>query len=66
MAKKKTDNKELKSVKIEKEVKKPVEKKVEIPNQKWIKILLYKDNKVHKVGYETAKLLIEIKKAELA
>jgi hypothetical protein len=65
MAKKKTDNKELKEVKTEKEVKKPAKKEIEVPNTKMVRILLYKDNKEHVVGRDLAITLISVNRAEL-
>ena len=63
MTKKKTEDKELKP---KAEVKKPEAKKAEIPNTKWVDIKINGQDRVRKVGYETAKLLIGLGKAKLA
>ena len=66
MAKKKTEDKELKP---QAEVKKPEAKKeakVEIPNTRLVKIILNNDTKIRTVGHETATILIGKKKAKLA
>ncbi len=58
----KTEDKELKP-------KAPTKKeavKKEIPNTKWVDIKINGQDRVRKVGYETAKLLIGLGKAKLA
>jgi hypothetical protein len=60
MAKKKTENKELK---VEAPTKKEAVK-VEIPNTKMVKIVL--NGQEHLVGYDLAKVLIDAKRAKLA
>lgn len=62
MAKKKTDNKELKVEKTEKQVKK---KEIEMPDTPMVRILLYKDNKEYTVGRENAIVLVNSNRAEL-
>jgi len=62
MAKKKTEDKELKvsaPTKVE-------AVKVEIPNTTEVEIILLKDNKKYLVGNSLAKTLIEQKRAKLA
>lgn len=63
MAKKKTEDKELKP---KAPIKKEEVKKVDIPNTKWVDIILNGQTRVRKVGNETATLLIGLKKAKLA
>ena len=61
MAKKKTDNKELKVEKTEKKVK----REIEMPNTTMVRILLYKDNKEYTVGRDNAIILVNSNRAEL-
>ena len=62
MAKKKTEDKELKP----KSTPKKEVVKVEIPDTPMVKIFLFKDNKEHLVGNELAHVLINAKRAKLA
>lgn len=60
MAKKKTDNKELKLEKTEKKV-----KDIEMPDTPMVRILLHKDNKEYTVGRDNAIILVNSNRAEL-
>jgi len=60
MAKKKTEDKELKVKKVKKE------EVIEVPKTEYVKIVLKKDGKEYTVGYKLACELVDIKKATLA
>lgn len=60
MAKKKTENKELKPKKVKKE------ELIEVPKTEHVKIVLTKDGKEYVIGYKLACELVDMKKAKLA
>lgn len=60
MAKKKTEDKELKVKKVKKE------EVIEVPKTEYVKIVLKKDGKEYTVGYKLACELVDFKKATLA
>ena len=60
MAKKKTENKELK---VKAQDKKEL---IEVPKQEYVKIVLKKDNKEYTVGYKLACELVDMKRATIA
>jgi hypothetical protein len=60
MAKKKTENKELKPKKVKKE------ELIEVPKTEYVKIVLTKDGKEYTIGYKLACELVDLKRATLA
>lgn len=60
MAKKKTENKELKVKKVSKE------EAIVVPKTEYVRIVLTKDGKEYTIGYKLACELVDMKKATLA
>jgi len=60
MAKKKTENKELKVEQVSKQ------EAIKVPNTEYVEIVLTKDGKKYVVGYKLACELVDMKRATLA